>query len=179
MPLHFTWQNAFIAALVLSTSMGNFGCDVEIVYIDPPITLVKSEEPVPVGPAALEVGFYFDNNYVGFTDGAPLPVIHGLQGGTWTMPAVRASGMGTYGELTCSLTTASGERVGFVIAKTKFYFNATGQLEVANFPIPVFHPDQPAHTIDDLYGLEATLSCTLFNDSGNTAFQVTVQIIEG
>ena len=176
---HFTWRQAILATVVLGLGMGEFGCDVEIVYIDPPITLIKGVSNTSPGPAGLELGFYHQNSYTPFDDGALLPVVHGLQGGTWTMPAVRLTGLGTYGELTCSLTTEAGERVGFVIAKTKFYFNTTGQLEVANFPIPVFHPDQPGAPIDDLYGLKATLSCTLFNDSGDAAFQAKIQITAG
>ena len=154
-------------------------CDVEILYIDPPIKLVQETIDLPSGPPELEIGFYEGGSYRSLEDGASLPVVHGLQGGTWTMPAVRSRGLGTYAELVCSLVTASGEQVGYVGAKTKFYFNGAGHLEVANFPIPVFHPDRPQDSIADLYEVEATLTCTLENEEDAATFEVALVISEG
>ncbi len=154
-------------------------CDVEIVYIDPPVKLLAAPSAVADGPPYLELGYYLGSGYEPFKDGAPIPVVNGLQGGTWTMPAVRTRGLGTYAELTCTLMTDVGELVGYVSAKTKFYFNSSGDLEVGNFPIPVYHPDRPQDTIHDLFGAEATLSCSLANDADKAHFEVRLVISDG
>ena len=164
-------------ALVLTMCI--FGCDVEIIYIDPPIHLIAAPSAEPTGPPHLELGVYEGTRYTRLEDGASLPVVNGLQGGTWTMPAVRTQGLGAYAELTCALETDAGERVGYVSAKTKFFFNGAGSLEVGNFPIPVYHPDRPHDTIEDLFGVEATLSCSLVNDVDEAHFQARVIISDG
>ena len=172
-------HSSLLIALLAAAGVVFSACDVEIVYIDPPVKLVSETADMPVGPPELELGFYEGGVYRPLEAGSELPVVHGLQGGTWTMPAVRTRGLGTYAELICRLVTASGEQVGYVGAKTKFYFNGAGHLEVANFPIPVFHPDRPQDAITDLYDMEATLTCTLENGEDAAAFEVALVISEG
>ncbi len=158
------------------------GCD-QVVYewVDPPIRLAGQDADGPVGDAALDVGFFVDGAFVSLAADDRLAVIHGLQGGTWTMPTVRTQGIAAFATIRCGLTTADGEVVGRVDAKVKFFASADGPLEVQGFPVPVRHaPPHEADPIDDLYGQGATLDCTVSDDDGRRAgLELAVTLVEG
>ena len=112
--------------------------------------------------------------------GDDLPVVWGLQGGTWTMPCIRIVGIASRATVDCSLTMDTGEVVGKVKAKTNFFLAADGFLEYHSFPIPVNHEVNEEEPIDDLYEQPATLNCSVTDDEERSnKLAVSVMIIKG
>lgn len=167
-----------VAAAALAAVLALTACGDELIHwIDPPIRLSGEAGDAIGGPASLDVGFTTSAGYTSLADDDGLVVIHGLQGGTWTMPTVRTRGVASFALVTCTITTAAGERVGAVDARTRFFPSADGPLEVAGLPIPVNHAD-PDLPIDDLYGQRAALDCAVEDDAGQraeAAFDVTLE----
>ena len=157
-------------------------CDVatEIVYVDPTIVISDDYYIEPVtGDPTVFLGLYVEQLYQDLNDGDDLPVVWGLQGGTWTMPCIRIVGIASRATVNCSLTMDSGEVVGQVKAKTNFFLAADGYLEYHSFPIPVTYEIEEL-PIDDLYNQEATLQCTVSDDEERSnGMTVPVIIIKG
>ena len=157
---------------LLALAWPGLACDAEpeLRYVDPPVKLaaVHGVEPV-AGDPAVEIGFYAGQVFAPLAEGGDLPVIHGLQGGTWTMPAMRLTGIGSPATVMCLVTTDGGEAVGRANALARFFASPGGALEIQFFPIEIRHA-APAETspIDDLYGQKATLDCTVTDRQGRT-----------
>lgn len=133
------------------------------------------------GPAMAELGFYFTDSYSALMPDDELPVVNGLQGGTWTMPVIRMENLGSFATVDCSITMVNtGEVVGFMKAKTKFFLSPDGFYEALNVPIPVFHPDSEGSPIDDLYGQPATVKCSVTDrDNRVASFELVLTLIQG
>lgn len=165
---------AFFAALLL------VGCGREVILlVDPEVTLPDGGGYTPMGDPVVEIGFYNEQLYAPLETGGACPVVHGLQGGTWTMPAVRIKGMDTPATVSCTLQTATGENLGEVSSQLDFFLANDGWLEVQSYPVPVAHeaPNE-ADPIDDLYGAEATLSCDVTDEDGRSATTAMEVVLE-
>lgn len=164
-----------IAALVCLVVAG---CDFGIVYVDPPVTYDKGGLVIE-GDPFVELGFYQEQLYVALADEDPAPVVHGLQGGTWTHPALRTRGIGTPAVVDCSVVTDSGEKVGFAQAVTDFFTGVDGFLEVQSYPLPILHTEPGSGPgIEDLYGVKATLRCAVTDLEGRGAQATVVVTLE-
>lgn len=141
------------------------------------LALAACDDEVQPGPEPgpepvegyVELGFFDDAVYTPLRDGDPIPVVNGIQGGTWTMPAVRVSGIKSFVDITCEMHTSTGERVSLVSSKAKLFAADDGMFEARMFPIPVHHEQSEGAPIDDLYGMDATLDCTVTDSDGNWA----------
>ncbi|MBK6516745.1 MAG: hypothetical protein IPM79_21240 [Polyangiaceae bacterium] len=159
------------------------GCDrvVGFRWVDPDIE-VGDDGPDPIsGDPQLALGFYVEQLLEPLAEGDGLPVVYGLQGGTWTMPAVRTTGIANIATVSCDVVTEGGEQVGVVETRQIFVRATDGWFEVQAFPIPIVHeaPNQAA-SIEDLYGVKATLSCTVSDDQDHEASQTRgVILVEG
>jgi hypothetical protein len=138
------------------------------------------------GEPTVRVGFYVDGEFAALRDRDPCIVVQGLQGGTWTMPAVRARGIEQDVAIRATLTTTVGELVGEVDALDSLdsVIELEGEptwVEARRFPIPVDHAaPNGGESIEDLYGQEAILEISLEDDAGRIAEQaVTVTLTEG
>lgn len=144
-------------------------------YVDPAIEIAQGSIIKPIeGDPHVELGFYSEQLYAALQDGDACPVVYGLQGGSWTMPAIRTIGIGSPATVECSLTTELGELVGTVKSKAKFFLTPDGLLEIQSFPIPVRAESEDP--LDDLYGLGATVTCSVRDDHDHTS-SVTVQVV--
>ncbi|MEN9578669.1 MAG: hypothetical protein RJA70_1678 [Pseudomonadota bacterium] len=124
----------------------------------------------PSGEVILELGIFQEQRYRPIKEGDALPIIYGLQGGTWVMPAVRARGIELDVHLRAQLETSSGEMVGTVSADTRFVVASDGWVEIAALPIPVQHePPNEFESINDLYGEVATLQIEIEDKSGRSS----------
>ena len=156
------------------------GC-VEYVDVDPETTWDPAASKVAYeGEPELELGFYKEQLYTPLEEGSPCPVVYGLQGGTWTMPAVKTLGITPMAWVACSMVTDSGEEVGSTELRAQFFRGTENYFEIQSFPIPVFHTgDLVGQPIDDLYGQSATLTCSATGDAGGQAtYSVRVVIVE-
>ena len=155
-------------------------CDVAVDtrYVDPTIQLAPGYVVATVeGDPFVELGYYDEQLYKALEDGGDCPVGFGLQGGTWTMPAVRTQGIAALATIMCTLVTEAGESIGEVNAKQQFYLTPDGFLEIPFFPVPVTHeePNQE-DPITDLYGQMATIRCSVEDGDGNTS-SATVNVV--
>ena len=154
----------------------------DVRLIDPPVSVPTPTDDLPIaGEPSVQLGYYVDQEYDPISDGDPCVVVHGIQGGTWTMPSVRTTGLRRQATIACSIVTERGEKVSEVTTRALFVLTHERLLEVANFPIPVHHPHPRAgYPIDDLYGLSADLSCTVSDAEGGVAhFQSLVVLSRG
>ena len=166
--------------LVAALAFGSCETVVGYRWVDPPGIDYGDDgkgELIGPGPPSVEIGFYIEQLYEPLADGADMWVVHGLQGGTWTMPALRTTGIGPLSEVTCSMVTDTGEQVSRVASETRFFLATDGLLEVQAYPIPVQHasPNERLE-IDDLYGLDAILECTVIDGKGRGA-SVTLEVV--
>ena len=169
-----------LLALALGTLVALVACDsvVDWRYVDPPITLAEDNSSLGE-PPQVSIGFKSVDTGVfeAMQDGDPLWVVHGTQGGTWTMPTLRTRGIGPLATVSCQLVTASGEMLPGAHTITRFFRTPDGSAEVPNFPIPVWHASpREGEPIDDLYGQQATLSCGVDDGDGH-AGETSVEVI--
>ncbi|MDP6943810.1 MAG: hypothetical protein QF464_06630 [Myxococcota bacterium] len=155
-------------------------CEVVVGYrmVDPEVDLETLDSGLDItGEPGVDVGFYHEQLYDPLHDGDDCPVVHGLQGGTWIMPALRIEGIFPFATTACTLTMETGEVVGQVSATTRFFLATDDKYEVQAFPVPVIHASpNEAEEIDDLFGLNATLDCTVI-DSEERSGTVTRELV--
>ena len=172
-----------LRTLIISLALTLAGCDwgTGVLLVDPKVDLSSWDGGFKIeGEPHVEMGFYIEQLYQPLGDGEPCYVGWGLQGGTWTMPAVRTKGIGTPATIRCTVETDAGELVGEVASKTPLFLTPDRYLEVQAYPIPITHapPDEEAD-IDDLYGQMATLSCEVEDLEGRSSSVVYhVEIVE-
>ena len=170
--------------LVLVVVMAISGCDwgKTILLVDPVVDLTGWDGGFQIeGDPHVEMGFYIEQLYQPLADGEPCYVAWGLQGGTWTMPAIRTKGIGTPAVVSCTLETEDGELVGEVVSRTPLFLTPDRYLEIQAYPVPVNHesPNEDA-PIDDLYGLMAELNCEVEDLEGRgSSVSYIVEIVEG
>lgn len=144
------------------------GCaDEVIVWRDPDVRIADATIGHH-GPRALVVGFGEGAAFVSLADDATLSIVRGLQGGTWTMPTLRAQTLASSLAVSCTLVSGD-ETLGRTEVTTPTRPAAPGWVEVARLPIPVTHAPPDTHLpIADLDGAAATLSCAV-SAAGATA----------
>ena len=160
-----------ILALVLFATTAS-ACEVVVGYrlVDPAVDLEALDFDIEItGDPALDLGFYHEQLYEPVHDGDDCPVVNGLQGGTWIMPALRIEGIYPFADAACSLVVETGEVVGEISATTRFFLATDDKYEVQAFPVPVIHAEpNEEQDIEDLFGLSATLECTVIDREGRT-----------
>jgi hypothetical protein len=132
-----------------------------------PFTLADGAVPAP----EVQLGYYYEKEYDPFEEGDDCPVFNALQGGTWTMPAVRLRGIASPAQLVASLVTVDGEVLGEIDQRHAFSSQIQeGWVEIKRLPIPATHAlpneDDP---IDDLFGQRATLTLSATDEDDNSA----------
>lgn len=155
-------------------------CDDETIHwIDPAISIGGDG----VGPRGLTVGFVgASGDPASFVDLATAPtlvVVHGLQGGTWTMPTLRIDGPLPSVRVSCEVTTDAGEVVGSVASQSRTSPLGDGRVDIPYFPIPIRHaPPRSNDPIDDLDGVAVTLACEVAGGGGkaNADYAVTLAV---
>lgn len=160
-----------IVVLAVLISSLTASCVEEILLIDPAVTFSESNEPVVTGEISLTLGMYQEQFFEPLNEGDELPIIFGLQGGTWVMPAIRCTGMAVSVEVTASVVTESGEEVGVLPSDgMRLLPQPDGSLHIEAIPIPIGHPGTASNQpIDDLYGQNAVLTISVLDSGGRRA----------
>lgn len=142
-------------------------CGEDITWVDPDVTL-SNDRDGRAAPTELVLGYRDGNTFTPIADLARLPVVDGLQGGTWTMPTLRIASLAPSLAVLCTLSTTAGEALGQTQLQvptrpaTTSPHGGPGWVEVADLPIPVTHaPPRATEPITDLEGNPATLTCTV------------------
>lgn len=144
------------------------GCGDEVVFWRDPDVLIADATIGSHGPRALVVGLGEAGAFVSLESDPRLPIVPGLQGGTWTMPTLRADTLAATLAVSCTLATGD-ETLGRTTVTTPTRPAAPGWVEVARLPIPVTHAPPNTHlAIADLDGALATLTCSV-SAAGATA----------
>jgi hypothetical protein len=177
-------RSALVVGLTLLCAPVPGACEVVVGYrdIDPEIDLEVLGPAVEItGTPALDVGFYHEQLYEPLHDGDNCPVVNGLQGGTWVMPALRIEGIYPFAATRCSLTVETGEVVGLITVTTRYFLATDDLFEVQAFPVPVIHASpHEADSVEDLYGLGATLSCEVVDGEGRAGVATReIVLVEG
>lgn len=149
-----------LAAAALACAL-LLGCaDEVIVWRDPDVRIADASIGHH-GPRALVVGFGEGAAFVPLADDPALAIVRGLQGGTWTMPTLRAETLASSLAVSCTLVSGD-EALGRTEVTTPTRPAAPGWVEVARLPIPVTHAPPNTHLpIADLDGAAATLRCAV------------------
>jgi hypothetical protein len=88
--------------------------------------------------ASLEIGWLDSGSFSAFESGNAIAVVHGVQGGTWVMPAIRFSGVTSGGSLSGTMTLDSGVLLGESHRPNVRLVNAAdGSALLQSFPVPV------------------------------------------
>jgi hypothetical protein len=172
------WAMARLAPILLALAPLVAACDDALVrWVDPEV--VRSDiAGGERGPSTLVVGFGQGDAFVSLAERPVQEVVAGLQGGTWTMPTLRADTLAAALAIECRLQTAS-ELLGETRVTTPTRPAAPGWVEVARLPIPVTHAPPHSHlAIDDLAGAPATLSCaaSAAGSSASVEYAVTLDV---
>ena len=161
---------ASCAALLAVVRLGGGDLDPRLLQVDPTVDYQDESISFPPGDPTLTIGFYSEQLYEAMTEDSPLYVIHGFQGGTWSMPAVRTRGIASPAMVACSVTLESGEVLGTTESMEPFQLTVDDWLEIQAYPVPVRHePPNEFEPIADLYGLPAMLACTVEDSEGRGA----------
>lgn len=124
-----------------------------------------AEEGPELEPA-VELGFYRAGGYEPLGPGGTCWVADAVQGGYWTMPAVRTQGIADDAEVTCVLRE---DQVGELGRETthRFFETVDGQddtLEIKQFLVPLAVVDDPMFAA--LPGRTGEIACTVRDDDG-------------
>lgn len=184
MSRRFDWQGKIRSAVIaLAMCVMMSGCDQTpiVVYVNPKIELGDYTSELKVeGPPTVVIGYYIEQLFAPLEEGGHCFVAYGVQGGTWTMPAIRTTGIGSPVTVTCRLVMEDGEVVGEVTSDTPLFITPDGFLEIQAFPVPVQHaPPNEADPIDDLYGALGTLTCTVSDQEERAdTLSILVELVE-
>jgi len=175
------WCPTLAITTLSALLMGGCELDPRLLQVDPIVDYQDESISFPPGPPTLTIGFYSEQFYEPLFALSPLYVIHGFQGGTWTMPAVRTRGISSPAMVSCSVTLESGEVLGTTESMEPFQLTTDGWLEIQAYPVPVHHaPPNEFEPIDDLYGLPATLDCSVEDSEGRVdALNFPITLTEG
>ncbi len=156
------------------------GCRTEILWIDPPYSYDVVQRGCG-GELGLTLGMYEEQIYNDFSELAELPIVDGLQGGTWCMPAVRTFGLKNPVKLKATVTTTAGEVVGrTVVANLRLVLSPDGACEVLALPIPIQHPADPKAPVTDLFGVGARIEVEVRGADGQVGkLGADVTLIQG
>jgi len=160
---------AIVGLVALSSTFT--ACIEEILLIDPAVTFSQSNEPPVTGEISITLGMYQEQFFDELNEGDDLPIIFGLQGGTWVMPAIRCTGMAVSVEVTASVVTENGEDVGILPADgMRLLPQPDGSLHIEAIPIPIGHPGTASNDpFDYLYGQNAILTISVVDSGGRRA----------
>ena len=116
-------------------------------------------------------------------DGDAAAVTRASQGGTWTHPAIRTTGIGLKALVDCTVVAEGGEQVGNSKSVESFTYTGEGYLEIQAFPVRIAHTAPgKGPEIDDLFGVHATLRCHVVDDEDDSRAaeaSVDVELVEG
>ena len=165
---------ARLVALIMPSFQG---CADDITWVDPDVTLT-AERDGSHGPRLLILGYGEASAFTPLATSPTMaiPVVDGLQGGTWTMPTLRIETLAPSLATECTLTTSAGETLGQARVQIPTRpalgtgsHSGPGWVEVPRLPIPVTHaPPNTTAPLDDLEGIPTTLTCTV-SAAGETA----------
>lgn len=148
-----------LAALVLAAICAP-ACSDEVLWVDPDVTLIGQSDAA-LGPTALVLG-YRDPTFTELAELPTLPVVDGLQGGTWTMPTLRIASLAPALTTVCALTVGD-ETLGSTRLQVPTRPSTTGPasgpgwVEIPDLPIAVSRA--PGLPLSALSGQSATLAC--------------------
>ncbi len=158
------------------------GCDFGILPVDPPVAYEVGQGLVEGEPGVV-LGVFSEQLYEAFEPGDPAAVTRASQGGTWTHPALRTTGIGAKALVDCSITADDGERVGNSSSVEFFAYTGEGFLEIQAYPVRIAHTAQgKGPAIDDLFGTMATMRCRVVDDEDKSLVgeaSVAVELTEG
>ncbi len=115
---------------------------------------------------AIELGFHRGGSYEVLREGGTCWVADAIQGGYWTMPAVRTQGLSDEGSVMCVL---EDDQVGELGRETRhrFFDEADGEdgtLEIKQFLVPLLAVDDPMYA--ELPGRTGRITCSVRDDDG-------------
>ncbi|RMF13712.1 MAG: hypothetical protein D6761_10660 [Candidatus Dadabacteria bacterium] len=161
------WLPIILAATVCTT-----GCSGDVVYIDPVVDQAAATvQYEPQGEPKLELGFYEEQLFDRLEAGDRVAMPEQAQGGVWVMVAIRAKGLELSLNTECTIALPSDVVVGSAKDRMQYSVASDGWIEVQFFPIPIREsyndPAEPdVHTIADLYGRKADLTCSVAQGDG-------------
>lgn len=171
-------RHAYLKAAILSALVWG-GCTEEIVLVDPEVTFDRVRQGQVTGPLALTLGMYSEQFFDPLQPGDDLPIIFGLQGGTWVMPAIRATGLLPVVTVDATIMTESGDVVGALRGDRKRMApQPNGALDIEAIPIPIVPPR--GTEMDALYGQAATITLSIEDEEGRKVeTSVEVVLVDG
>ena len=177
-------SNRHILTVAIAMLVGLAACELTPVirYVDPPVTVNPRPTFDPDTEPYVELGFYEEQLYGPLKEGEPCPVVHGLQGGAWSMPAIRTLGIAPVAFIECNVVVESTkEEVGYAAQDAIFYLSVDGYFEQLAFPIPIHHaPPNEILPIDDLFDEVATLHCLVLDTEGRSdSAEISVVLSDG
>lgn len=124
---------------------------------------------------ALEVGYFDKAVFYPLTDGDPLRLVDGIQGGTWIMPGLRAEGLDLRVEVSGELRV-DDEPIGWLVPGPLLLAEGPdGWLEVTELAMPVPDPADGRAAFSAYDGAAAIFHLMLRDEAGRMA-EVTRQV---
>ena len=163
----------FIVLGVLLQIMGCGDTEEYIVYRDRPVEFDERDQDTNIGgePEVI-IGLFDEQLFDELADGDDVPIVYGLQGGTWLHISVRVFGIHPDGEITVSLSDLATIEYPIQLIRT-----VEGFFEVYDVPIPVEPPD--GQDLTDLFGQEYTLTVSYSSKDLSASATVKIILIDG
>jgi len=157
-----------LVAVALFTS----GCDLGIVYVDPPAPYEKGGFVIS-GDPYVELGLAEEQLYGLIEPGDEVAITSASQGGEFVHPAIRTKGIGTPATIDCSITTSDGEEVAAETSVADFVVATEGYLEVDNYALRITVAD-----VEALDGVAGTIHCRVTeNDNSDRTADSSVEVV--
>jgi hypothetical protein len=137
-------------------------------------TNCNPDDPEPP-EATFQVGFGVDS-FEALRDGSELPVIFGFQGGTWTMPRVRA--LDPENPVAATFEISSGGELVASSTEDELLWNDSSTLE-RETPTLSIQVIPPSGDIYDLFGQQAIFSATFTTPGAVESWDLQVTLVEG
>jgi hypothetical protein len=151
--------------------------DTIIVWVDPTINVGATQGAVVIqGEPGLQIGYVSGDDFEDIEKTQTFRIVWGLQGGYWSMPHIRVTGIGDPQQsggatmyMSCLLTSDAGEKLTDLSVKVRLYADEEF-LFAPNYPIPVVRaPPESPDNITELDGVGARLECSVRDNSNRSA----------
>jgi hypothetical protein len=117
------------------------------------------------------------NGFSALEAGGEVAVVHGFQGGTWIMPAMRLTGVTADGHMVASLTLVEGLLLGRSELDLRLDLQPDGSLLLEYLPVPAPQVEGlPA--LAEIDGSQATLDATFKDVCGKEAMRSSVVLLK-
>ena len=173
-------KNIMFRILIFSLSVYYAGCREpaeRVIYRDYPVEFDDVQDQMEViGDPEIILGIFEEQLFTELHNDDEVPIVYGLQGGTWLHLSIRVFGLRSDGEIDVSLTN-NQHTLGEVNYLLRLVRSAEGFLEAYDIPVPVTPPNDM--DLSSIFGEKYTITIGFASGEKSASANANVVLIDG